>query len=108
MAQASFSVKCPSCGVEMQLAQQLRFRIGGTRGEWKLIVGNWAELGEELLPLNIYVCSQCGRIDLFADEKTRRYLLKLTPLSFLKKCVKCGKQIPVASEECPHCGVKQK
>jgi hypothetical protein len=30
-----------------------------------------------------------------------------TPKSFLKKCVKCKKQIPIASEECPHCGVHQ-
>jgi rRNA maturation endonuclease Nob1 len=30
-----------------------------------------------------------------------------TPKAFLKKCVKCGKEIPIASEECPHCGAKQ-
>jgi len=27
---------------------------------------------------------------------------------FLKKCVECGEEIPVASEECPYCGAKQK
>lgn len=27
---------------------------------------------------------------------------------FLKKCVNCGKEIPIASEECQHCGTKQK
>lgn len=30
-----------------------------------------------------------------------------TPVSFLKKCVNCKKQIPIASEQCPHCGVHQ-
>jgi hypothetical protein len=30
-----------------------------------------------------------------------------TPKSFHKKCVKCKKQIPIASEQCPHCGVHQ-
>jgi len=30
-----------------------------------------------------------------------------TPKSFLKKCVRCGKQIPIASEQCPYCGVHQ-
>ena len=29
-----------------------------------------------------------------------------TPKSFLKKCVKCGREIPLASEECPYCGQK--
>jgi len=30
-----------------------------------------------------------------------------TPKSFLKNCVKCGKEIPIASEECQYCGTKQ-
>jgi len=30
-----------------------------------------------------------------------------TPKSFLKKCVSCGQEIPIASETCPHCGAKQ-
>jgi hypothetical protein len=30
-----------------------------------------------------------------------------TPRSFLKKCIKCGEDIPIASEECPRCGSKQ-
>ena len=32
---------------------------------------------------------------------------KGTPKSFLKKCPKCGKEIPIASEECPFCKAKQ-
>lgn len=31
-----------------------------------------------------------------------------TPKGFLKKCVKCGREIPIASEECPYCGATQK
>lgn len=30
-----------------------------------------------------------------------------TPRSFLKKCVKCAREIPIASEECPYCRAKQ-
>lgn len=30
-----------------------------------------------------------------------------TPKGFLKKCVRCDKQIPIASEECQYCGTKQ-
>ena len=29
------------------------------------------------------------------------------PKSFFKNCIRCNKQIPIASEECPHCGAKQ-
>jgi hypothetical protein len=31
-----------------------------------------------------------------------------TRKSFLKECIKCGKDIPIASEQCPHCGAEQK
>lgn len=30
-----------------------------------------------------------------------------TPRAFLKKCIKCQKEIPIASEECPYCEAKQ-
>lgn len=30
-----------------------------------------------------------------------------TPKSFLKNCSKCGREIPIASEECPYCEAKQ-
>ncbi|MEM3578291.1 MAG: hypothetical protein QXX51_07590 [Candidatus Bathyarchaeia archaeon] len=30
-----------------------------------------------------------------------------TPKSFLKKCVKCGREIPIASEDCPRCEARQ-
>lgn len=35
-------------------------------------------------------------------------LIGETPRNFLKKCVQCGKEIPIASEYCPECGAKQK
>jgi len=30
-----------------------------------------------------------------------------TPKSFLKKCVNCGREIPIASEQCQFCKAKQ-
>lgn len=30
-----------------------------------------------------------------------------TPKAFLKKCIKCGEEIPIASENCKYCGTKQ-
>jgi len=35
-------------------------------------------------------------------------LVGKTPRSFLKKCVQCSEEIPIASEYCPKCGAKQK
>ena len=31
-----------------------------------------------------------------------------TPEAFQKNCVNCGRRIPIASEECSHCGASQK
>jgi len=39
-------------------------------------------------------------VGIFKGQETQR--------SFLKKCVKCDKDIPIASEQCPYCNAKQK
>lgn len=96
--------KCYSCGVEMHFAQEIPFRIKGTPGLYKLFFGEWAELGEEMLNFQVYLCPSCGEIRFLVDEKTKRFLLRK---QFLKKCVKCTKEIPLASEECQYCGAKQ-
>jgi len=96
--------KCYSCDVEMQFAQKIPFRIKGTPGLYKLLLGDLAEVGEEMLNFDVYVCPSCGETRFLADEKTRRSLLGT---AFLKRCVKCNKEIPIASEECQYCGTTQ-
>jgi hypothetical protein len=68
--------KCRTCDVEILFAGEAPFRTGGTSDGWKLLFGEWAELGEEMLPLYIYLCPKCGRIELFANEETKRRLLQ--------------------------------
>jgi len=46
---------------------------------WKLFFGELAELGEELLSFELYVCPKCGEVRFFADEKSKQSLLRLTP-----------------------------
>jgi hypothetical protein len=70
--------KCQTCDLEMEFAERANFRVGGTSGGWKLLFGEWAELGESMIPLEVYVCPECGRIELFADEETKQRLLKLS------------------------------
>jgi len=47
------------------------FRVGGTGPGTRLLIGAWAELGEEPIPIDLYVCPQCGRMEQFANKKTR-------------------------------------
>jgi len=39
------------------------FRVGGTSGGWKLLFGEWAELGEGLLALEALACGSCHRVE---------------------------------------------
>jgi predicted RNA-binding Zn-ribbon protein involved in translation (DUF1610 family) len=70
-------VKRCSCGDTMQFAEEAKFRVGGTSGGWKLVFGEWAELGESMIPLSIFVCPTCGKIELFASEETKQKLLSI-------------------------------
>jgi ssDNA-binding Zn-finger/Zn-ribbon topoisomerase 1 len=69
-------IKCSVCGEKMVSSVKADFRIGGTGGTWKLIFGEWAELGEKMIPFYIFVCPKCGKIELFVDEKTKEKLTR--------------------------------
>ena len=75
--------KCYGCGRETQFVHRIPFRIRGTPGLWKLVVGEWAEFGEETVSFDVYVSSSCGEVRLSTDGKTR---CKLPGKSILKKC----------------------
>jgi hypothetical protein len=70
--------KSCTCGTAMRFAETASFRVGGTSGGWKLLFGEWAELGESMIPLDIYVCPECGRVELVEGEETKQRLLKLS------------------------------
>ena len=43
----------------------LPIRVGGTTGVRHLFLGNWADLKESLLPLDVYRCGTCKRVEFF-------------------------------------------
>jgi hypothetical protein len=55
---------CLRCGTAMESVGVHRFRTGGTTGGWKLLAGEFAELGEDMLPLAVFVCTNCGYTEL--------------------------------------------
>jgi len=56
--------RCLRCDSPLQSMGVEQFRTGGTSGGWKLLLGEWAELGEEMLPLELLVCPSCRRVDI--------------------------------------------
>jgi hypothetical protein len=55
---------CVRCGSELATMGVEEFRVGGTSGGWKLLFGEWAELGEGKLKLEVRVCDTCHGVDL--------------------------------------------
>jgi len=41
-----------------------QFRVGGTSGGWKLLFGELAELGEQMLPFELLACGRCRRVEM--------------------------------------------
>jgi hypothetical protein len=113
-------VKCVRCGVEMQSLGGVRFRTGPGTLRLLTIMNTRLRLPgqpiikpeEDILDLDVYICPQCRRAEFFQHEPGREFHKPEqntdTPRSFLKVCVKCRKTIPVASEECPFCGARQR
>lgn len=55
---------CLRCSRGLELLGVEKFRSGGTSGGWKLIFGEWAELGEEMIPLEVWACPNCRTVEL--------------------------------------------
>jgi len=58
-------MKCPACKSEMESLGQLPIRVGGTTGGWHLLLGNWADMRESILPLDVFRCGTCKRVEFF-------------------------------------------
>ena len=56
-------LQCLRCGSPIQSMGVEKFRVGGTTGGWKLLFGEWAELGEGMLDLETFACTTCGHVE---------------------------------------------
>jgi len=54
---------CPNCCGPLSSLGVERFRTGGTTGGWKMLFGEWAELGEQMLDLEVLGCPKCRRVE---------------------------------------------
>jgi hypothetical protein len=59
---------CLRCRAELDSLGIEEFRVGGTTGGWKLLFGEWAELGEGKLKLEVRACTTCRTVDLRVPE----------------------------------------
>jgi len=59
---------CPLCRAPLQALGQIPIRTGGKEGASAFFFGEWAELGERILPLDLYRCTRCGRLELYDHD----------------------------------------
>lgn len=59
---------CLRCGSPLNSMGVEEFRAGGTTGGWKLLFGEWAELGEQMLRFEIWACGICRHVELRVPE----------------------------------------
>ena len=62
-AQEKQTRACLRCGGPMESMGIVDLRVGGTTGKWKLLVGEWAELGEGLIHLELRACPRCSHVE---------------------------------------------
>ena len=65
---------CSLCGSEMY-HDHMELRIGGWIGLTKILpsrIGELGEIGEDKLPVIVYLCSKCNKLEFFAEEKAKR------------------------------------
>ncbi len=100
-------MRCDKCKVDMQPLGTIPFATGMLSP----LFGRSEGWGKDIMQLDVYVCPQCRKLELFYPEPGREFHKPEqntdTPKQFLKTCVKCRKSIPIASEECPFCDSKQ-
>ncbi|MDH5482290.1 MAG: PF20097 family protein [Candidatus Bathyarchaeota archaeon] len=100
-------ITCPICGGELEKGffnaprgvywSNRKHVLGMILADYVMPSALWSQDNVPALK-----CENCGIAVI--DYRAPGY----TPKSFLKTCVKCGNEIPIASEECPYCEARQK
>lgn len=60
---------CLGCRGPLQSLGVEHFRVGGVSGGWAALMGQWAEVGEGLLEMEVLACRNCRRVELRVPER---------------------------------------
>jgi hypothetical protein len=98
----------------MQSLGQISIRVGGISGGWHLLFGAWADAIQDLLPLDVYRCSRCKRVEFFDLENRlskEGHMERSSVAADVRPahvpddtCLGCGKPLPATVSTCASCG----
>src|SRR5207253_6324903 len=64
-SEAMTAMECSFCRTPMQSLGQVPVRTGGTTGAWHMLLGEWADVSEGVIPLDVFRCARCRRVEFF-------------------------------------------
>jgi len=67
-ADRAVRLDCLRCGARIESLGLQELRTGGSSGAAHFLLGQWAELGEGKLGVEIFVCPVCHHVELRAER----------------------------------------
>jgi hypothetical protein len=69
MASEATTETCLGCKGPLQSLGVEHFRVGGVSGGWAALMGQWAEIGEGMLDMELFACPTCRRVELRVPQR---------------------------------------
>lgn len=109
--QANQQLDCLRCGSRMRFLMRESIQLGET----SFFGGDMGNFLAGSLPVTMYVCPQCGHLDLFTSRRPREDAQDEASTDGFytpgtgpdMKCPRCGKMHPEDDAFCPLCGLRR-
>ncbi len=91
------TIQCLRCNAPMRHVMDTKFQLG--QSGW--LLGDWPNLLAGALEAAVYVCPNCGKIELFQSEQdgAENHIAQ-------HQCPNCGMQHDIDDPKCPFCKFK--
>ena len=74
---AKNQVKRCSCGADIRFAFTVDFKVGNSGQDVNKLFPESPKVSEGILPLDIYICPGCGKVELHAGKEIKNALLRV-------------------------------
>ena len=95
-------MKCPYCDSKMRYLKTDQIQLG----KYGFLMGHLAHLFSGAIPVHIYVCPTCGKLEFFMPQKDLGPAIEKLDKIPLKTCPDCLFDHDERAWECPNCGHK--
>lgn len=95
-------VRCRDCGAAMWSGGTEQFHVDGSSGLWRMMFGEPSDLEGAAMPLEIWSCPTCRRVEFRVPENPRAAGVGDRALRYA--CPGCGGDVYQGQNLCPSCG----